>query len=135
MMEFPVTLAAAALCVLVNFWLGWRIAQLREDYKVSVGDGGHELLLRRMRAQANFIENAPLRLILLGALELSDANQWVLATLAAIFILARVSHGIGMDGGKLQRWRMVGMAGTMPVNLALAAWALFLAGEYLLSRS
>jgi uncharacterized membrane protein YecN with MAPEG domain len=134
MTPIPITLASAALCVVVNLWLGWRIAQLREDLKVSVGDGGHEALLRRMRAQANFVENAPLMLILVGALELSGANKLVLGALTLIFILARIAHGIGMEGGTLQRWRMVGMAGTMPINLALAAWALVRVGEQLLGR-
>src|SRR4051794_36351443 len=56
-------LLATAACVLLNIWLGMRIARLRRDLKVSVGDGGHDLLLRRMRAQATFIENAPFVLI------------------------------------------------------------------------
>ena len=51
----PVTLLSAAAAVFVNIWLGLRIGQLRGQFKVSVGDGGHEPLLRRMRAQANFV--------------------------------------------------------------------------------
>ena len=134
MTAIPVTLTAAALCVQVNFWLGWRIAQLRENLKVSVGDGGQEPLLRRMRAQANFIENAPLMLILLGALEYSGADPRILGVLAAVFVLARICHGIGMDSKDLQRWRVIGMMGTMPVNLGLALWALARTGEQFLGR-
>jgi uncharacterized membrane protein YecN with MAPEG domain len=134
MTAVPVTLATAAASVLLNFWLGWRIAQLREEYKVSVGDGGHELLLRRMRAQANFIENAPFMLILVGALELSGVSRLGLAALAVVFVLARISHGIGMDSRELQRWRMFGMMGTAPVNLGLAIWALALLVERFLGR-
>jgi uncharacterized protein len=74
MTPVPVTLAATAAAIALNIWLGGRIAQLRKQFKVSVGDGGHEPLLRRMRAQANFIENAPFFLILLAGLELSDAS-------------------------------------------------------------
>jgi uncharacterized membrane protein YecN with MAPEG domain len=124
MTPIPVTLSTAAAAVFVNLWLGWRIAQLREDYKVSVGDGGHELLLRRMRAQANFIEHAPIFLILVGGLELSGVNRMALLAVAAVFILARISHGVGMDGGDGPRWRMYGMMGSMLATLSLAVWAL-----------
>jgi uncharacterized membrane protein YecN with MAPEG domain len=133
-MPVPVTLGAAAACTLLNFWLGWRIAQHREDFKVSVGDGGHEPLLRRMRAQANFVENAPFVLILLAGLELSGANRLVLGLIAAIFILARISHAIGMDSAENGRWRMVGMMGTMFTTLVLAGWAIFCVAELCLHR-
>src|SRR5689334_7222542 len=56
MASVPVTLATVAAVVFVNIWLGSRIAAYRRQFKVSVGDGGHEPFLRRMRAQANFIE-------------------------------------------------------------------------------
>jgi len=125
MSPVPVTLLAAAAAALVNFWLGWRIAEYREKFKVSVGDGGQEPLLRRMRAQSNFIENAPIFLILIGGLELSGANRVGLAVIAAIFIMARISHGIGMDSSERQRWRAVGMIGTALPNLAVAGWAIY----------
>src|SRR5690242_12751471 len=83
-MHVPITLLTAAAAAILNIWLGYRIAQHRHEFKVSVGDGGHEPLLRRMRAQANFIENAPFFLILLGGLELSRANRLGLAAVAEI---------------------------------------------------
>jgi uncharacterized membrane protein YecN with MAPEG domain len=124
MTPLPVTLATAAGCVLLNIWLGARISNLRAELKVSVGDGGHEPLLRRMRAQANFMENAPFVLILLGGLELSGANRAALAIIGLVFILARVAHGIGMDGGDLQIWRRIGMPLSALVSMALALWAI-----------
>ena len=124
MTPIPVTLATAAAAVFVNIWLGWRISQLRKQYQVSVGDGGHEPLLRRMRAQANFVENAPFFLILLVALELSGANRLALLAVAATFLLARIAHGVGMDGGDGPRWRMYGMIGSTFATVALAIWAL-----------
>src|SRR5205823_13640558 len=93
MPPIPITLLTAAAATAINFWLGGRISALRRDFKVSVGDGGHEPLLRRMRAQANFIENAPFFLILLGGLELSGANRVGLAAIAAILVLARIEIG------------------------------------------
>jgi uncharacterized protein len=130
----PVTLATAAAAAFVNIWLGWRISALRRKLKVSVGDGGQEPLLRRMRAQANFIENAPFFLILLAALELSGANRLALWIIAAVFILARIAHGFGMDGGPLQRWRRYGIMGSTVMTVALAIWALVCAAELCLGR-
>jgi uncharacterized membrane protein YecN with MAPEG domain len=119
---------------MLNFWLGWRIAALREEYKVRVGDGGHELLLRRMRAQSNFIEQAPFVLILIGALELSGSNRWALSGIAVVFVAARIAHALGMDGSERQRWRMYGMMGTMITNLALVILAVLCAAKLCLGR-
>ena len=132
MTPLPVTLLTAAAAVFVNLWLCGRIAAHRRDFKVSVGDGGHEPLLRRMRAQANFIEHAPLFLILLGALELSGANRGTLAGIALVFVLARIAHGIGMDADADRRWRAYGMMSSALAGVALALWAIICAGGTLL---
>jgi uncharacterized membrane protein YecN with MAPEG domain len=124
MTPVPVTLAAAAACFQLNIWLGSRIAAHRRDFKVTVGDGGHEPLLRRMRAQANFIEHAPIFLILLGGLELSGANRWALGAIALVFVVARIAHGIGMDADRDHRWRGYGMIFSALAGVALALWAL-----------
>src|SRR5262245_8388203 len=124
MEHVPITLAAAGACTLLNIWLGSRIAAHRRDFKVSVGDGGHEPLLRRMRAQANFIEHAPFFLILLLGLELSGANRWGLAAMALIFILARIAHGLGMDATADRRLRGYGMMVSALAVVLLALWAL-----------
>ena len=133
-MHVPITLLTAAAAAILNIWLGYRIAQHRHRFKVSVGDGGHEPLLRRMRAQANFIENAPFFLILLGGLELSGANRLGLAAVAAVFILARIAHPYGMDGGPLQRWRRIGIMGSSLATLVLILWAIACAGAIMLGR-
>ena len=109
MTPLPVTLLTAAVLVGVNGWLSNRIGSLRRLHKINVGDAGNEALLRRMRAQANFIEFAPLFLILLLGLEISAANRMGLAVIAAIFVVARIAHAYGMEGGDLQRWRVIGI--------------------------
>lgn len=124
MTPVPVTLATSAVAVFVNIWLGSRIAKLRHQFKVSVGDGGQEPLLRRMRAQANFIENAPFFLILTLSLELSGANRAGLSVIAAAFILARVAHAIGMDGGSLAIWRRIGILISSIAIVLLSMWAI-----------
>lgn len=77
-MNLPLTLTMAAAAGLINLWLAIRIGQVRTSQKVSVGDGGNEFVIRRMRAQANFVEYTPFVLVLIGALECSGyAATWL----------------------------------------------------------
>lgn len=126
-MFLPITLAAAGAAALLNVWLSIRIGMVRTAQKISVGDGGCEELIRRMRAQANFIENTPIVLILIAAIEATRGyNPW-LAGVAALYTLGRVAHGVGMDGGKLGTGRMVGTLITMLAQVGLAVWAVTIA--------
>lgn len=119
-----VTLVLAGLAALLNLWLGMRVGQVRRTERVSVGDGGNDRVIRRMRAHANFAENAPLLILLVLAIELTvGPSPWLWAA-TALFVLARVAHAFGMDG-----WgpgRMIGTALTMALQLALAVWAVAL---------
>ena len=119
----PATLTAAAACALVNIWLGLRIGRLRTSEKISIGDGGHDLLARRMRAQLNFAENTPLVLILIAGIELAGKGGAWLLPVGGVYALGRVAHGIGMDGGSLERGRMIGTLITMLSLLGLAVVA------------
>jgi uncharacterized protein len=129
MTPVPVTLLAAAAAVALNIWLGARVVRSRRDHGVKLGDGGNEAVLRRMRAQANFIENAPFFLILLGGLEISGANRLALGVIAAVFILARIAHPIGMDGPHLVRWRAMGMITSVLALIVVALWAIACAAK------
>jgi len=132
MAPVPITLLTAAAAVAVNIWLGARVVRSRRDNGVRIGDGGNEAVLRRMRAQANFLENTTLFLFLLIALELSGANRMALGLIAASFMLARVSHAVGMDGPHLYRWRVAGMITTVLALIALALWAASCAANFCL---
>jgi uncharacterized membrane protein YecN with MAPEG domain len=130
-MILPITLTIAGAAALVNMWLGGRVGRMRVAHKVSIGDGGIEPLTRRMRAQANFVEYAPFFLILLGLVELAVGSPLWLWIVGALFILARIAHGFGMDHPPPSRLRMIGiiMTAVLLVGLALYAIALpYLAG-------
>jgi uncharacterized membrane protein YecN with MAPEG domain len=74
-MILPVTLSTAAAAALLNIWLTIRVGMVRRATGISVGDGGNEALIRRMRAQLNFIENAPVVLVMVGGIELARAGN------------------------------------------------------------
>ena len=125
MVTLPVTLTIAAGAAFVNIWLMVRCGQARTKESVSVGDGGNEFVIRRMRAHANFVESAPFVLILIAALELTaGTNNW-LWSLGILYIVGRLAHGLGMDGGSLGKGRMVGTLITFVTLLGLASWALW----------
>ena len=122
----PVTLTAAAAAAIINIWLSIRIGQLRVKHKVSIGDDAGGPLTARMRAQLNFFENTAFVLILIAAIELSGrGNPW-LAWVAGIYMLGRVAHGFGMDGGALAKGRTVGVLVTMLTQLGLAIVAVLI---------
>ena len=123
----PVTLCAAAAAAIINIWLSMRIGGVRRAEKISIGDGGNDLLSRRMRAQLNFAENVPLALVLFAAIELSDKGDQWLAIVAGVFMLGRVAHGLGMDGTSFGVGRAIGTATTMLIMLGLAIYAVLIA--------
>lgn len=126
-MLLQTTLCLAAAAAIINFWLGNRIGQLRHRHKISVGTGGNDMIERRMRAQLNFAENVPLVLILIGLVEMAGkAGVW-LAPVGAVFMLGRVLHGLGMDGGKLGWGRTVGTLTTFLAEVGLAIVAVLIA--------
>lgn len=125
MTMLPIALAAAGAAALVNFWLAWRIAQLRASEKIWVGDGGNERLTARMRAQLNFAEYAPLVLLLIALIEATRGTSLWLAIVAAVFILGRVLHGFGMDGWR--PGRTIAMACTAPIMIGLGLYAIVIA--------
>ena len=71
----PITLTMAGAATLLNLWLGQRVGKMRVAHRVSIGDGGQEPLITRMRAQANYVEYTPFFLILLALIELAAGSQ------------------------------------------------------------
>ena len=126
-MLLPVTLTIAAATAVIALWLALRISRIRVYDKVMVGDGDQPLLTARMRAHANFAENAPFVLILMALVELAGGSPTALWIIGALFVIARIVHPLGMErptpnplraGGALVTWLLMGV---------LAGWALSLA--------
>ena len=125
-MILPITLAIAGAAAILHIWLSLRVSALRRPLKIGVGDGGNEILLKRMRAHANFAENVPIFLILLGLVELAAGrNIWLWAA-GILFILARIAHAFGMDRPGANILRVAGIAISWLVLLGLAGVAIYL---------
>lgn len=130
MFIYPISLTIAAGAALLNIWLMVRVGQVRGSEKVSVGDGGNERVLRRMRAHSNFIESAPLVLILLLLVEIALGSSTLLWAIGALYLLGRVAHVFGMDG--FTAGRVGGAIITILTLLGLAIlalWTVFMTHE------
>lgn len=121
-MILPITLTIAGAAALLNIWLGVRAGRVRVAEKISIGDGGSELLSRRMRAHANFTEYTPFVLILIAAIELAVGTSLWLWLVGAVYIVARIAHAFGMDGA--MRLRMIGVIVTILILLGLGLYAI-----------
>jgi hypothetical protein len=127
-MILPITLTIAGAAALLNIWLARRVGQMRLTHKVSIGDGGNEALIARMRAQANFIEYTPFVLILILLIEMAEGSKLWLWIVGVVYILARIAHAFGMDrpGGDKLKLRMIGIVLTGLILFGLALYAIAL---------
>lgn len=124
-MILPISLTAAGIAALINIWLGIRIGQVRTREKISVGDGGNDALIRRMRAQANFIEFTPIVLVLVAVVELARGQSTWLWAVAIVYLLGRIAHALGME--KDSKLRSGGILTTMLITLGLGIYAIVVA--------
>jgi len=127
MIILPITLTVAGAAAILHIWLSVRVSRLRRPLQIGVGDGGNEVLARRMRAHGNYAENMPLFLILLGFVELAAGGNLWLWGAAILFILARIAHAFGMDRPGANPLRVGGISLSWLVLLGLGAYSIFLA--------
>ena len=125
-MILPIALTAAGAAALLHIWLSVRVSHIRRTQGVLHGDAGNPAMVKRMRAHANYAENAPFFLVLVVLLELAGGRAEFLWAATIIFFLARILHVFGMDSDKLSKLRIVGVTGSWLVLLALGAWAITL---------
>ena len=117
-----ITAATAAILAVFQMFLMLYVANGRGKFKTGLGDGGHPGLIRRIRIHGNLAENAPLFLILLGLVEISQRWPTYVPIVAAVFVIARVSHALGlsMSSGP-SVFRFIGVLGNFGTMLTLAA--------------
>jgi hypothetical protein len=108
--------------VLIIAQLGLMIATIlvRRRVRQSLGEAGDPALTRAVRRHGNFAENAAIFIAALALLEMMGAVRWFVAGLAALFVLGRVLHAIGLSQAKtVNLWRVGGIFATVTAGLAL----------------
>lgn len=92
-----VTPLYAGLLALWFLALSLRVVAGRGAHKINLGDGGHPLMLRRIRGHANFAEYVPLTLLLMAILELSHFSIYLLHALGIALLAGRLLHGYALS--------------------------------------
>ena len=118
----PVTSVTAAIAGLMLIALSVPISLRRMKLKALAGDAGDEGLRRLIRAQGNFIEYAPMGLILLALVEVGVTSATMLWTIGILLIAGRGLHALGMIRGSLAV-KAIGMLGTF-ASLLISAFIL-----------
>lgn len=125
-MELTVSLSTAAAMGMLAIWLMIRVGRVRAQAKIMHGDGGNPVLMRRMRAQMNFVETAPFIFALILLIDMAGkGGQW-LPYVAGIYVIGRVLHALGMDSEEVTKLRMAGVTATMLILLGLSVIAVLI---------
>ncbi|KJE34399.1 hypothetical protein UF64_15080 [Thalassospira sp. HJ] len=95
MLPLPVTICITAVFVLMLTGLSLMVSVRRAQVGVLSGDGDDNTLRRRIRAHGNFVENAPLCVLLILAIEAILATSDIIWIVAVILIASRLLHAIG----------------------------------------
>ncbi|WP_395447704.1 MAPEG family protein [Aminobacter sp. UC22_36] len=120
----PITSTTAALAAVALVVLSITVSLHRKKVGVRIGYGEDIALMRRIRAQGNFIEYVPLALILLALAEYRQASAAMLWTIAGLLVVGRCLHIAGILTGRTPL-SAPGMVGTYGALLAGAAALMF----------
>ncbi|OKH89108.1 MAPEG family protein [Thalassospira sp. TSL5-1] len=97
MLYIPATTFLTGIFALMLVILSLNVSLRRRELRVALGDADDSILRRRMRAHGNFIEYAPMMVLLCAALEITGyATSPVIWGLVAAFIIARLFHALGV---------------------------------------
>lgn len=108
-----ITILYAGILGIMAIGIGATAGVLRAKEGISIGDGGNHELLLRMRRHANFVENVPLALILIGLLEMQGVSSIAIYALGSALVLGRIMHfiGFGEDVRNVVRGIGAGLSG------------------------
>lgn len=108
-----------AVLIVIGVALAVRVISVRRSQKIGLGDGDDRVLRRRIRAHGNFSEYAPLLMILLLALPLLGAKEWLVHLVGMLGVVGRALHAIGISkSGGSSMPRAGGMVLTLTALLA-----------------
>lgn len=122
-MPVAVTALYAAVLALVLIALSARIAVLRGRTRIGIGYEGSDVLGRAVRVHGNFIEYAPIALILMALIELNGGPAPLLHGLGLALVAGRLLHAWGLSGSIGVSFGRA--AGTVATWTAIGVGALF----------
>lgn len=92
---------------------------------IDAGDGGDRLLAQALRAHGNFVEQAPLALILIAVAETTGARPMVILALGVALVVARLASAYALNRSLAQS-SLRRLGGGLSVLILVAASAAIL---------
>ena len=132
-MSLTITPLYAGIMALMLVVLSVRVVNIRRSLRVPIGDGGSRLLLRRIRAQANFAEYVPMTILLMALAELQGVPVWIIHLIGLMLLVGRIVHSSNISReSETIAIRVVGMVFTFNAvifaalaNIGFAIWFAF----------
>jgi uncharacterized protein len=123
----------AGILVIMQMALMFSVVLARRRNRQSIGDGGQHDVLLAIRRHGNFAENAAIFVAGFALLELMGGGRTGLAIMCTAFVLARISHvvGLSMPSKTTNPLRVGGAAVTTFVGIALGIRLISVALPYL----
>jgi uncharacterized protein len=115
MQTMHLTLLFAGLCALMQCVLTALVIVRRVESGIGLMDGGDAVLVRRIRAHANFAETVPMTLLLMLLLELGGLAAIWLWLFGLTLLTGRLLHVCGLLMGGMAWGRLSGMVLTLSV--------------------
>ena len=104
----------AGILALIFLVLSMRVVMLRISSQTQYGDGGNEILLRRVRIHGNFAEYIPLALILMAILDYQNLSVTLLHFFGITLVVGRLLHAFALTNG-VTALRAIGVVATIAV--------------------
>ena len=100
-MSLSVTTLYVLPLIIIWFILWMGVTSSRPTFKTSIGDGGSNDLLLKIRRHGNFIEWVPFVLILMVLAEAQGTGSTWLHAAGALLVIGRIAHpfGLKIDNG------------------------------------
>ncbi len=123
----------AGVLIMTQMVLMLSVAGARRRTGQSLGDGGKPELERAIRRHGNFAENAAIFVAALALLELVGGSRLYVGGAAALFVLGRVSHLIGLSLPRsVNPWRVAGVVATTVAGMAVGVRLILITAPLLL---
>lgn len=118
-----------AALVILGVGLTFYVIGGRRQKRIGIGDAGDKDMARRVRVHGNFSETAPILMILLLALPLVGAPEWLIHLVGVLGLTGRILHAIGLSASAGTSFgRLAGMLMTITamivgaIGLLIFAW-------------
>lgn len=87
-----ITAIFVAIFAVFHMAAAMRVGVYRNETDIRYGDGGDQVLMRRIRAHGNFIENVPMALLAMGSAEYVGVGSTFLVVGGLALLLGRILH-------------------------------------------